>query len=108
MHFQRQRRVAVEQDILVSKSRDVPTLSIMNARCYPTINRTLRFAVEMGQLEKNRPCLHSSDKKARPRQTGPRFDGGLAKTGILLLVVFVIFGVAFAAAADFGIDIHSE
>jgi hypothetical protein len=66
---------------------------------------------EMGEVEtKSGRCLHSTDKKAGPRQTGPRFDGGLAKDGILLLVlvVFVIFGVAFAAAADFGIDIHSE
>ena len=65
----------------------------------------------MGEVETKSAVDYTAlIKKRGPGRRDPASMEDLQKTGILLLVlvVFVIFGVAFAAAADFGIDIHSE
>ena len=65
----------------------------------------------MGEVETKSAVDYTAlIKKRGPGRQDPASMEDLQKTGILLLVlvVFVIFGVAFAAAADFGIDIHSE
>ena len=63
----------------------------------------------MGEVETKSAVDYTAlIKKRGPGRRDPASMEDLQKTGILLLVLFVIFGVAFAAAADFGIDIHSE